>query len=339
MSGIAPSLRNGIRPVDISVVIAGYVKRKGLDGDLGLACIRSLRQNLPGAQLILSTWSHCDSSGLDPDILILNPEPASIYDCTGRVSNFHKQRISFAAGLACAQRKFVLKFRPDLILNDCTIIEAFDLDRKAPFPFLLTARVVLTNLFIPDPLRDPTFYHISDIVQFGLREDITRIWRNDVVDSVSLLGNRYPRRIIGNFSGYTDFRMLPEQALTIAWLTSDGIPVSIEHINDSSIRLMDEWLAILFSDFEIVDARQAGIRFPDRFFKTALIRHNIKGAQRENPLYVSRDLRHKVLRFLIFYSNKYLTCWFKRNYLRSVAHVVAYSLPSGLFKRIKRIYD
>jgi hypothetical protein len=336
-----PTLYRQIAPfvssADISVVIAGLVQRDFPSGDLSFNCIRSLRKNLPGAELILSTWTHCDTVGLDVDILIQIPEPAPILDCTGRESNFHRQRIAVAAGLMRAQRKFVLKFRPDLILENCTIVEAFTPHSNEQRPSLLSERVVITNLFIPNPLRDPTLYHLSDIVHFGFRRDIVRIWTNNVAASVSPIGNHRPRRIIGNFSGYTYFRMLPEQALTTAWLTAEGLPITLTHINDGSAKQLEDWLTILFSNFRIVDAHESGIRFPERFFANTLTRHNVTEGLSEVPLYVSQAGRHKALRHFTHFANKYLTCWFNRNYLRSVAHVIVISLSSGLINRIKNL--
>jgi len=330
-------ITSAVSSADISVVIAGLVQRDLPSGDLSSNCIRSLRKNLPGAELILSTWTHCDTAGLDVDILIQMPEPASILDCTGRVSNFHRQRIAVAAGLVRAQRKFVLKFRPDLILENCTIVEAFTTHFNEQRPSLLSERVVITNLFIPNPLRDPTLYHLSDIVHFGFRRDLVRIWMNNVVDSVSPIGNHHPRRILGNFSGYTDFRMLPEQALTTAWLTAEGLVITLTHINDGSAKQLDDWLTILFSNFKIVEAHESGIRFPERFFANTLVRHNMREGLSEVPLYISQAGRHKALRHFTHFANKYIICWFNRNYLRSIAHVVAISLSSGLINRIKNL--
>jgi len=320
---------------DISVVVAGLVRRDGAKGDLALACIRSIRAMLPESEIILSTWLQCDTYGLEVDVLVKSSEPQSTQDCTGRASNFHKQRLSVCAGLAKASRTYVLKFRPDIILKGLAIIDAFDSRHELDPPGLLGNRVILTNLFIPNPLFDPTLFHISDIVQFGTKADILRIWSNSASADISLLGNAHPRRIFGNFSGYTDFRLLPEQALTVSWLNSEQVAVSLDHINDGSARQLNEWISILFGNYIILDARNSGIEFPQRFFGTRLKRNNLSDELRMLPLYFSQVPRFKALRAIKYYVNKYIYCWVNSNYLKSIAHVIIHTLfPRETINRI-----
>ena len=51
---------------DISVVVQGAVSK-----EYTTKCLKSIRRNLPGSQIVLSTWEDSDTSGLDYDKLIV----------------------------------------------------------------------------------------------------------------------------------------------------------------------------------------------------------------------------------------------------------------------------
>jgi hypothetical protein len=65
---------------DITVVVQGPVQAlPDRDQDEGITqlCLRSVRELLPGARIILSTWDQQDLDGLDYDELVINTDTMS----------------------------------------------------------------------------------------------------------------------------------------------------------------------------------------------------------------------------------------------------------------------
>jgi len=60
---------------DISVIVQGPVV--GAPDHLTRRCLASVRQHLPGAELVLSTWQGSDTGGLEYDLLVPNQDPGA----------------------------------------------------------------------------------------------------------------------------------------------------------------------------------------------------------------------------------------------------------------------
>ena len=166
-----------IESKDISVVVQGPV-REGTE-----KCLESIRQYLPGAEIILSTWVGSRIDGLDYDVLVLNDDPGAVLveKTPGRTvyNNMNRQLLSTQSGLKKASRRYVLKFRSELILTHHAFLRYFDLFQKCGKNYNLFRRKMLTStlwtrsdMFRKGQARIPVPFHVSDWWLFGLKEDM-----------------------------------------------------------------------------------------------------------------------------------------------------------------------
>ena len=112
-----------IQSSDISVVVQGAVDR-----ELAPKCLTSIRKYLPKAEIILSTWEGTDVSGLDYDMVLFNKDPGAVdllwFD--GRKNNGNRQLYSTQEGIKKTSRKYILKIRTDLFLENANFLEYWD---------------------------------------------------------------------------------------------------------------------------------------------------------------------------------------------------------------------
>jgi hypothetical protein len=115
------SVNNGelIDSSRISVVIQGLTHYIENDKNcLFYRCVNSIKQYLPEAEIIVSTWKgqSCDESVVD--IVLYNDEPESITsDADINFKwNFNKMVVSTKSGIIASNREYALKFRADLSL-------------------------------------------------------------------------------------------------------------------------------------------------------------------------------------------------------------------------------
>ena len=88
---------------DISVVVQGAIVP-----NLTAACLLSVREHLPGAEIILSTWIGMDVSNLSYDILLLNKDVGTVkYDFIyNNFNNCNRQLYSTQQGLIKVSKKY-----------------------------------------------------------------------------------------------------------------------------------------------------------------------------------------------------------------------------------------
>jgi hypothetical protein len=160
---------------EISVVIQGPLFRDHADGDLALRCVRSVREHLPDAEIIISTWEGEDASGLDIEHVVKSADPGAI-----RGSNLLRQLVSTGVGIAVASRPYVLKLRCDLALNSAAIATISSIENVPQMrrfsPGVHPYRITTTNLFVRDPTGCGALFHPSDIVMFGSFYSMRNFW-------------------------------------------------------------------------------------------------------------------------------------------------------------------
>lgn len=246
---------------DISVVVQG-----GIDAKLTAFCLKSIRRLLPTAEIVLSTWENSNVDGLDYDILILNKDPGGVIcDPTWKImNNVNRQIESSKNGLKAASRRFALKIRSDIELVGLNFISAwgiYDADR-AESCRVFKNRIIINNLYCADPYHTKFLFHMSDWVQFGLREDVLKLWDIPLQSNYDM-GKYWEDKerpemdpVPTWFSRYT-----PEQYIWTECLRKNGISFSFEYHTDFS----DENLSIselsFANNFVILDYKDFGIRF------------------------------------------------------------------------------
>ncbi len=188
----------------ISVVVQGPV-----DCDMTWRCLASIRNALPNAQIILSTWEDAVVQGLENfyDDLVLSHDPGMI---DSSVRNLNRQLVSTKAGLALVKRRFILKIRSDMLLVSSTFLRYYGRYEKETYCGQ-KHRMLITNYYTRNPRIFPLVYHPSDWLLFGTSEDVKNYYDIPLAESCG--------------GGYT-----PEQYIFTRYLMKNG-----EDVNDSPL--------------------------------------------------------------------------------------------------------
>lgn len=262
---------------DISVVVQGAV-----DAALTPVCLASIRKLLPEAEIILSTWEDSIVDGLDCDTLVFSKDPGgAICDPTWKVmNNVNRQIESSKKGLDAASRRFAMKIRSDMELADLRCVVAWGKydGKRADACRVFKNRIIINNLYCANPYRTNFLFHISDWVQFGLREDILNLWdipHQSEHDMGKYWKNKKRPAIDPIPTWY--FRYIPEQYIWTECLRKNGVVFGFEYHTD----ITSENLALSELSFAnnvvILDYEESGLRFlkfdPYKWDYTAQYKH------------------------------------------------------------------
>lgn len=160
--------------------MASSAERRQEDNITALA-IKTVREILPAAKIILSTWRGSDLSGLACDEVVLSEDPgADRYDVGGVTSVYSVNRmiLSTMAGLNKVKTPYAMKLRSDNYLTHDGFLKLFEAyQQRCEELKILNQRVVSSSWFARDPRSFlPYPYHPSDMFFFGLTEDLINIW-------------------------------------------------------------------------------------------------------------------------------------------------------------------
>lgn len=177
------SKQSSITSEQISVVVQGPVI--GSDGQLATQqltkqSLLSVRNHLPRAELILSTWEGSDVSELSFDTLVLNTDPGAMPYEMDRpaVNNVNRQIECTKNGVQSSSRQYVLKLRSDSVLLGTGFTTYFGRFPARSKCSILSKKVIASTRgsFIPEYRMAQSCYFPSDWFHFGLREDVLNIW-------------------------------------------------------------------------------------------------------------------------------------------------------------------
>jgi hypothetical protein len=180
---------------NITVVVQGPVQTlKGRTQEAGIThkCLSSVRQHLPGAIIILSTWPEQQLSGLDYDQLVISEDPGSNirnFHSDGRPQHYNNNRqiVSTLAGLKQVKTPYAIKLRSDNYLTGNQFVR---LQQRYPERCdshrLFRERVVVSNVFTRKYAKGfRVAFHLSDFFYFGLTEDLLAIWDLELLKDVT----------------------------------------------------------------------------------------------------------------------------------------------------------
>lgn len=229
---------------DISVVVQGPVQAladRAMDEGITVRVLKSIRQHLPGATIILSTWEGQPVEGLDYDELVLNQDPGpniNRYKADGQPDkvNNNRQIVSTINGLKQVKTKYAMKLRSDNFLtsdNFKRLQQGFP-KRGEQYQFL-KERVVVNNTFTREYAKGlPVVFHACDFFYFGLTEDVIALWDfplfQDLVYDPSKAG-------IEQHDGYPYYMPDCTQRLWLAALQQFDSSIGIKHLHDYSSEL------------------------------------------------------------------------------------------------------
>ena len=170
---------------EISVVVQGVVDKKNT-----LVCLKSIREQLPKAEVILSTYNNTSKELLDKldglyDKLVLNDPQPVIYDNVYKhISPNHifNQIISTQNGLKCATKKYAIKMRSDLKIVNTNFLNYFDKfdDIRSEDIKIFNKHILCLSCFCNIPQLEKQFcFLINDWFNFGLTDDIKNFWNTN----------------------------------------------------------------------------------------------------------------------------------------------------------------
>ena len=224
---------------------------------------------MPHAEIIISTWADEDLSGIDVDLVVTPTDPGVLVDFNGNRHNTNRQIVSTLTGIQASSRKYTLKLRSDLVLSGSQIAVLGDYDATVPpADRLLNQPITLTTLFIRNPAKVPLLFHLSDLVQFGAREDMLRFWDQTLKLQHEVFNTEPYRNPIGNYVGYSAMRSTPEQCLMLGLMSKKGYDIQLKtpgEISPELVRLSEKLLA---ENFTVLDWESCEVDFPERFRKT-----------------------------------------------------------------------
>lgn len=187
---------------EISVVISGpiiklsYGEKNEINATMK-AC-ESVRKEMPGAEIVLSTWEAENVDGIDYDLLVKSSDIGGAEKKDGE--NTNRQICSRRAGIKAATKKYVLAMRSESHILNLNFLNYWDKYNKysddTEWKFL-KKRVIVPAIM---PAHRALLFHMGDWYYFGLKEDVLDLWdlpywkkgtRNNNADDLMYNPHRY----------------------------------------------------------------------------------------------------------------------------------------------------
>lgn len=246
-------VREALAGTGISVLLQGTLR---LD-QAGVAhnAIKSVRNVLPNAEIVISHPEHEDPRGLDGDKFVSYADPGpDICFCGKSEMNLSRQIVSVKTGLEVIDRPLVLKFRPEFTLSGNGFVSGDSL-----------GKIRVTNAFTHNLNKDLRYMHVSDVIQFGELGRIMDFWSTDFskerIWACDPGQNATPRV---NGSGCSNMR--PEQFLTLEYAKKNStLDFSTLSAMNTSYSLYRKSHSFITSYFEVIPMTESQIDGPNRF--------------------------------------------------------------------------
>ena len=240
-----------IDSADISVLLQGPYYE-----ELTPQVIDSVRQFLPRAQIIVSTWRNQDINSaieekIDKLVLATDPGPGYI-NKIGHQNNTNRQLISTKNGLGFCSRKYLLKSRTDLKMISTLFLSQY-YKHKSPAD-LFHQKLLVLDYYTRNPRVFPVPYHLSDWILFGLLQDVREYY-----EAIPLQSKEddewfvYHTKDEGVCFRDVIQRLVPEQHFMIKYLESRGKNINCRCYYDATTRNILETEKIFAKNFIISD--------------------------------------------------------------------------------------
>jgi len=328
-----------IMPHLISVVIQGPLLRE-LGSDRGVdATIASVRCHLPGAEVVVSTWDMENVDALDVDRLVVSSDPGFMKDCSGNIINTNRQLVSTLAGIKASTRSYVMKLRADIKLtsSEFSTLGTYHGNSVLGQQRLFKDPITITTLFVRNPVWFPMLYHISDLVQFGRREDMLRFWDQPLFAEDSLCLPHARINPFGNYQGFSRLRMNAEQALMIGMLRKCGIQVQLDHPCQVREVDLERWEDVLCNNFRVLDYQVSGVDFPPRLFRVLISPRTVFTVNEINRIAAYTPMQRRLRRTRVWL-NQYVLCYFQLAWWVPAASIVLFSISPALARHVRQIW-
>ncbi len=261
-------MQEKITSKDISVVVQGPIIKHKTE-----KCLKSIRKNLPEAEIILSTWEGSSIDGLDYDILVINIDPGAVRQkkfTTAKVfSNLNRMILSTNNGIQKAERKYTLKLRTDACIDNTGFLNMFE---KFPARFdeykLFEHRILTSTLYSKFAITDHENkveipFHVSDWWFFGLTSDLKKFLLSSKPVEEPYFSNyfEYPENA-GKVSVFKkfDWRFAPEQYLAYSCFSKYFEDIKMDDCSEITDEIIEKSKRCLINNFVFLEYKQSGIR-------------------------------------------------------------------------------
>ena len=252
---------------NITVVIQGPVvssNDRAMDEGITQKAISSIRHNLPGSTIILSTWHGQPIEGLDIDELVLNDDPGGNiieYNTSGKpvFVNENRQIVSTKNGLHKVTTEYAIKLRSDNFLSSDNFKAMFEKYKKRASQYeLFEERVVINSMFTREVSRGfATAFHPSDFFYFGKTNDLLKLWDLPLFDDYKI---DHTKLGCIQYHGYPYYRLSCEQRIFLSALKNNfGIEHNINHLNDTNRQLTEISKLTFANNFIVASAKEIGL--------------------------------------------------------------------------------
>lgn len=275
---------------DISVVIQGAIDWS-IDEKYLLPttyCLtRRVRELMPEAEIILSTWRGQRTAGLLYDRIIESEDPGGQGAWPGfTINNVNRQIRSTMAGLNATERKYSLKIRSDMIIDGLKFLDEFC--RAAPI--LVDKRAFFKNPIISNNISSrntvpilrkfpdhPLLFHPSDHVHFGNSSDLIKLW--DIpFQNESDAFYFFDRTLPNKWRAHELSRLAPEQHILTSSISRNSQLLDVRDYGVFNHELFDLSEYYLSTHFRFLPDLEYPVRFAkyhtDHHFKFFWMRRN-----------------------------------------------------------------
>lgn len=259
----------------ISVVVQGKVfgePGEPYEKQLTLQCIESIRNLMPKAEIILSTWQGATVDHLDVDQVVYNQDPGAIAYSVfepNYLNNNNRQIVSTINGLKVATKLYAIKMRGDCRLNDTDFTDYLkDYPRGGKYAFFKN-RIVIPIKYSRNPRRIAQLIHPSDIFQVGLLEDLISLWDIPLQPEPATT-RAFPleKRIFNNAltGGFHRMKFGAEQYIWYAFCKKQGLDLELKHFSHlPTDKILASDISII-NNFVIQDSYLLGVNLPKKMF-------------------------------------------------------------------------
>ncbi|USD65161.1 WavE lipopolysaccharide synthesis family protein [Vibrio sp. SCSIO 43136] len=264
------SRRMSINLENITVVIqgpTGVMDGRDIASDATVRACQSVRQWLPGAKIIVSTWEGQPVENLDYDQLVLSSDPGAVFsgyndDGSVRMDSHNRQTVSTLAGLQAVQTQYAVKLRSDSELQSAQFVALQNQYQTQSPAIKLKERMVMSSRFFKSYHQSlPVLYHISDFFQFGTTEDLINFWCGYSFESFESKPEQYGVQATPESAN----TIHTEQALGLRWLSHIGYdPKPLAHRLDVTNSEFQRWLKFTATELVILDLEDIELTLPQR---------------------------------------------------------------------------
>lgn len=270
-----------LAPIDsaeISVIIQGpvFTQTHALaPNGVTAQVLTALRQQLPRATLILSTWKNQPVEGLDADIILELDDPGTtnFYIEGAQADNFYNNgnRLIYSTqhGLTEVKTRYTLKIRSDLLLFHSYFshfLHQFDqvdpdwqIFKQRLLSFPLYSLKFEEGIKAGHLIRQVRPFHVSDWAYFGQTQDLKKLFACPLMPEPQT-SRWFEQRPKPDNDLWQDrlWRYSPEQYIT-SHLAQAEFGIELEHASQDDAAIVEASERIVANNFIILDQYQWGL--------------------------------------------------------------------------------